>query len=302
VPCSLLMFDLDRFKAINDTYGHQAGDDVIQSLASLMKSSCRPGDLVARYGGEEFVILYADCNNASAAHRAEQIRKSFCQIPQAKMHGRMATVSIGVTEVQPGDTPETMLRRADRALLKAKAEGRNTVVQLGTGVSSEAERMDTGTRTYSPAGQGNLFEQDLVTPVPAKMAVEKLRGFVADHRARIIEIDDKHVRLELDDKPAGYLRRLTDRPATFLLDLWFDEEYMADRRDEDVMGSVATRTKIKLALSLRDKRNRRQNDALDRAREILISFRSYLIATDDTHHESSGVLSCMKRILTPWNS
>ena len=59
VPCSLLMCDLDRFKLVNDNYGHQAGDDVIKSLASLLKSSCRPGDLVARYGGEEFVVLCA---------------------------------------------------------------------------------------------------------------------------------------------------------------------------------------------------------------------------------------------------
>jgi diguanylate cyclase (GGDEF)-like protein len=300
VPCSLLMLDLDWFKSVNDTYGHQAGDDVIRSLSSLMKSSCRPGDLAARYGGEEFVILYADCNNASAAQRAEQIRSAFCQIPQTKMHGQTATVSIGVTEIQPGDTPETMLRRADRALLTAKASGRNTVVQLGTGVQSEAEEMKETTRTYSPTGQGTLFEQDLVTPVPAKMAVEKLRGFVADHRARIIAIDDSHVQLELDDKPVNYLRRLTDRPTTFLLDLWFEEEYSSDRRDEAATTSAATRTKIKVVLGLRDKRNRRHHDVTDRAREILISFRSYLIATDDAPHESAGMLSRMKRILNPW--
>lgn len=300
VPCSLLMFDLDRFKSVNDTYGHQAGDDVIQSLSALMKSSCRPGDLVARYGGEEFVILYADCTNAAAAYRAEQIRKAFCQLAQTKMHGRSATVSVGVTEIQPGDTPETMLRRADRALLTAKASGRNTVVQLGTGVQGEAEQMKGTTRTYSPTGQGSLFEQDLVTPVPAKMAVEKLRGFVADHRARIVSIDDNHIQLELDDKPANYLRRLTDRPTTFLLDLWFEEEYLPDRRDDAMMTPVATRTKIKVILGLRDKRNRRHADVTDRAREILISFRSYLIATDDTPHESIGMLSRMKSILTPW--
>ena len=143
VPCSLMMCDLDRFKLVNDTYGHQAGDDAIKSLASLLKSSCRPGDLVARYGGEEFVLLCADCDNASAARRAEQIRKALSQLPQPKMDGRAVTVSFGVTEIQPGDTPETMLRRADRALLMAKANGRNTVVQLGTGAGGET-RIDAG--------------------------------------------------------------------------------------------------------------------------------------------------------------
>ena len=141
VPCSLLMCDLDRFKLVNDNYGHQAGDDVIKSLASLLKSSCRPGDLVARYGGEEFVVLCADCDNASAARRAKHVCRALSQLPQPKMNGRAVTVSIGVTEVQPGDTPETMLRRADRALLMAKASGRNAVIQLGTGTAAETELM-----------------------------------------------------------------------------------------------------------------------------------------------------------------
>ena len=76
VPCSLIICDLDHFKLVNDTYGHQAGDEAIKSLAALLKGACRPGDLVARYGGEEFVMLCADCDNAAAARRAEQIRKA----------------------------------------------------------------------------------------------------------------------------------------------------------------------------------------------------------------------------------
>ena len=113
VPCSLLMCDLDHFKSVNDNYGHQAGDEGIRSLATLLKGACRPGDLVARYGGEEFVVLCADCDNAVAARRAEQVRRLLAQLPQPRMGGRHITVSFGVTEIQPGDTPETMLRRAD---------------------------------------------------------------------------------------------------------------------------------------------------------------------------------------------
>ena len=81
------MCDIDRFKLVNDTYGHQAGDEAIKSLATLLKSACHPGDLVARYGGEEFVMLCADCDNATAARRAEQIRKALSRLPQPK-HGR----------------------------------------------------------------------------------------------------------------------------------------------------------------------------------------------------------------------
>ncbi len=159
VPCSLMMCDLDRFKLVNDTFGHQAGDAAIQCLASLLKSSCRPGDLVARYGGEEFVLLCADCDNASATRRAEQIRKALSQIPQPKLDGRTVTVSFGVTEIQPGDTPETMLRRADRALLTAKANGRNTVVQLGSGSSREMTPAQPASGQLQPSPNGR-------TPLP----------------------------------------------------------------------------------------------------------------------------------------
>ena len=230
VPCSLLMCDLDRFKLVNDNYGHQAGDDVIKSLASLLKSSCRPGDLVARYGGEEFVVLCADCDNASAVRRAKQVCRALGQFAQPKMGGRTVTVSIGVTEIQPGDTPETMLRRADRALLMAKAAGRNTVVQLGTGIGSEAESLRAGSRLFKPARPNELFEQYLDHAGAGEDAVEKLRGFVADHRARIIAVNGNQVRMEISDRPVGRLRRLTDRPATFCLDLQMEEEHDRTRR------------------------------------------------------------------------
>ena len=293
VPCSLLMCDLDRFKLVNDHYGHQAGDNVIKSLASLLKSSCRPGDLVAHYGGEEFVVLCADCDNASAARRAKQVCKSLSQIAQPKMGGRAVTVSIGVTEVQPGDTPETMLRRADRALLMAKAAGRNTIVQLGTGIGGEAELMRASSRLLKSARASDLFEQHLVTPVPVKIAVEKLRGFVADHQARIIAVNGNQVRMEINDKRAGRLRRLTDRPAPLCVDVQMEEE-------TPTTAAGATRTKIKITVSTRATRNRRQSEVSAHARELLISFRSYLMAAECEFSPSSAVMNRLKRMLTPW--
>ncbi len=115
LPFSLVICDLDHFKAVNDTYGHLAGDEAIKSFAQLLKSFCHPGDLVARFGGEEFVLLFADCNNPTATARAEQIRRAFHEMPQALTGGAACTASFGVTELQPGDTVQTMLNRADRA-------------------------------------------------------------------------------------------------------------------------------------------------------------------------------------------
>ena len=85
LPCSLIMCDIDHFKSINDTYGHQAGDEAIITFASLLKSMCRSGDLVARYGGEEFAVLCADCTNAAAARKAEAIRKALSEVKHSSL-------------------------------------------------------------------------------------------------------------------------------------------------------------------------------------------------------------------------
>jgi diguanylate cyclase (GGDEF)-like protein/PAS domain S-box-containing protein len=296
VPCSLLMCDLDRFKLVNDTYGHQAGDEAIKSLAALLKGASHPGDLVARYGGEEFVMLLADCDNTTASRRAEQIRLALSQVPQGRMNGRSITVSFGVTEIQPGDTAETMLRRADRALLIAKENGRNQVVQLGSGLNSAPDQPNDDRLPANRIGDGGMvIQQSLVTPVPAKMAIEKLRGFVADHEANILIIDGNHIRLEIAEKCDSHLRRFTDRPVTFELDLRFEEQRM--RRDSD-KGEVNTggvlQTRIFVGISPRKSRDRRRADVGERAQQVLVSFRSYLMATLEDQEASSPEGAKMK--------
>jgi diguanylate cyclase (GGDEF)-like protein len=271
LPCSLIICDLDKFKLVNDTYGHQAGDEAIKSLATLLKNSCRPGDLVARYGGEEFVMLCADCDNAAVARRAEQIRKALSQICQPRLEGRSITASFGATEIQPGDTAETMLRRADRALLMAKAKGRNTVVQLGSGTDDLPER------NSPPSGlpEGPLFfvEQRMSTPVPIQLAVEKLRGFVADHSARIESIDGGNIKL-LIEHAGPPLRRHSDRTMAFLAEIRLEEE-----RSDAAHPMAASRTRIYVKVTPQKQRDRRREDVGQRAREILASFRCYLMAT-----------------------
>jgi diguanylate cyclase (GGDEF)-like protein len=305
IVCSLSICDLDLFKQVNDTYGHQAGDEAIKGLASLLKNHCRTGDLVARYGGEEFVMLSADCDIATAAQRAEQIRKLLGQLAQPKMDGRSVTASFGVTEVQPGDTPETMLRRADRGLLMAKAKGRNTVVQLGSGATAEGNDGGQGGAKrgffwwQKPAEPAMVLEQDLVTPVPIKVSIEKLRGFVADHQAKIGSIEGNHVTLEIDDtmRPT---RRRGDRPMTFTVDLCFEEEQLEKPTATGAAVRTVSRTKIHVAIAPRKDRDRRRSDVAERAREVLASFRSYLMATVEDAPPSKGVLRRAKSILAPW--
>ena len=142
LPYSLIMCDIDHFKQVNDQYGHQAGDEALIRFAALLRQSCRHGDLVARYGGEEFVIMCADCGSRSAAERAEEIRCELVRTPLDELGGKGLTASFGVAELQPGDSAEAMLCRADRALFEAKRQGRNRV--------GAAERGQRWTRVARP--------------------------------------------------------------------------------------------------------------------------------------------------------
>jgi diguanylate cyclase (GGDEF)-like protein/putative nucleotidyltransferase with HDIG domain/PAS domain S-box-containing protein len=272
LPCSLIIADIDHFKKVNDTFGHQAGDEVLKGFAALLRTSCRPGDLVARYGGEEFVILCADCDNAVALRRAEAIRKSFVQMPQPALGGNNATSSFGVTEIQAGDTPETMLKRADRALYEAKEGGRNRVVQLGSGLRHAAAEG----QLRADASSNVLLEQDLSALVPPSLLVEKLRGFVSDHQAEITSVAERDVRLFFPGS-SGLFRRRADRKVA--LDM---EVTMTDASSPaGPNGGVASKTLVRVRVSLKRNRDRRNADALDRARQLLASLKSYLMATEE---------------------
>ncbi|WP_313953690.1 diguanylate cyclase, partial [Accumulibacter sp.] len=124
-PLSLLIFDIDFFKAVNDDYGHAAGDQVLQTLSTLLQGSRRGADALARWGGEEFVILCPNTNRRTAATLAERLRARIerADFPEV---GHL-TVSIGVAGCEAGDTWETWFARADAALYRAKASGRNQV-------------------------------------------------------------------------------------------------------------------------------------------------------------------------------
>jgi diguanylate cyclase (GGDEF)-like protein len=129
-PCTVLLMDLDHFKRVNDTYGHEAGDRLLCAFAEAVRAQSRATDLVARYGGEEFCALLTDTDSARAVAVAERIRHAFAAVTVPVKGGAMGTtVSIGVAELLPaGESLEQALRRADHALYAAKHAGRDRVV------------------------------------------------------------------------------------------------------------------------------------------------------------------------------
>lgn len=131
-PLSLMIADIDRFKAINDTWGHDAGDDVLREFAGRLRKNVRGIDLACRLGGEEFVIVMPDTEGDIAEKVAERVRAHIAQAPFAiGADGKTidVTVSVGVSSLRhAGDTVEALLKRADVALYEAKSGGRNRVV------------------------------------------------------------------------------------------------------------------------------------------------------------------------------
>jgi diguanylate cyclase (GGDEF)-like protein len=133
IPLSLLILDLDHFKAVNDTYGHLAGDDVLKAFSQLVSGCLRKEDLLARYGGEEFVILLPGTPEHAAVGLAERIRDLVAATPlRAGARVLNLAVSVGVAAATAAalQSIETMLGRADQALYTAKAQGRNRVIAL----------------------------------------------------------------------------------------------------------------------------------------------------------------------------
>lgn len=125
-PLSLMMIDVDNFKALNDTYGHLAGDAVLIGIAEILSKTVRPSDLAARYGGEEFAVLMPDTNLEEGMILGEHIRQT---IAADEITGHHPTVSIGVSALTPTINDDTgMIHAADEALYRAKRSGRNRVL------------------------------------------------------------------------------------------------------------------------------------------------------------------------------
>jgi len=125
-PLAILLVDIDRFKEVNDTWGHQAGDEVIRRVAMALQNSLRPGDALSRFGGEEFVILLRDATTMQSEEVAGRLRANIAGLADLPGSIRL-TVSIGVAASQVQEAPEDLMRRCDEAMYLSKKRGRNLV-------------------------------------------------------------------------------------------------------------------------------------------------------------------------------
>jgi diguanylate cyclase len=128
-PLCVAILDLDNFKKLNDTYGHQAGDDALVHLSKVVTGTLRPTDIVARYGGEEFLILFSDTTLQQAVEAMRRLQRELTK--RFFLHNNerlLITFSAGVATLRPSETQESLFARADKAMYQAKLQGKNRVV------------------------------------------------------------------------------------------------------------------------------------------------------------------------------
>ncbi|AFB25952.1 MULTISPECIES: PleD family two-component system response regulator [spotted fever group] len=133
IKLCLLMCDIDNFKHVNDTYGHQAGDKVLTIVSRILKNTLRVTDLIARFGGEEFTILLTDIDISKAIETAERVRVKIEYMNfhiEDQIEPLKTTISIGVTKYKKEESIESFIERADKAMYEAKTTGKNKVVKL----------------------------------------------------------------------------------------------------------------------------------------------------------------------------
>ncbi|WP_377339499.1 GGDEF domain-containing protein [Rhodanobacter ginsenosidimutans] len=125
IPAGVIMFDMDHFKAINDTYGHPVGDRVLQQVAQRCQELLRKNECLARWGGEEFLVVVPDVDATALHALAERLRKSITELSIEPVS--LVSASVGITRVLDGDTTDTIFQRVDKALYRAKKLGGNMV-------------------------------------------------------------------------------------------------------------------------------------------------------------------------------
>ena len=126
-PFTIAMADIDSFKSVNDTYGHECGDEVLKSISEILRKECRESDYICRWGGEEFLLLFIDTNLSTAKDVADRILLVFENKKNICMNNFTTTLSMGIAEFSADLSIEQILKNADDALYKAKKNGKNRV-------------------------------------------------------------------------------------------------------------------------------------------------------------------------------
>ena len=278
----LIITDIDRFKKVNDIYGHQAGDEALKLFAEVLRENARESDIVARYGGEEFVVLCRNCSLQDALKQAERMRMVLQSRPLACLKGTSLTASFGVTEVLPSDTCEVVIQRADEALFRAKESGRNRVLYTAVDGKPKTVQVSQPTRKetaswlswFSGQKEEPIISQEWLTSVPLNVVIEKMRGVVMDFQAEVLVVEESRVQFRVENQAIAELRRRSDRRQLFIVDVKLAEVDFQIGRG----SSPSKRTMLKLDILPNGRRDRRVTNHKEQVEILARTLQSYLVA------------------------
>ncbi|MEO2030525.1 MAG: diguanylate cyclase [Planctomycetaceae bacterium] len=209
---SVVFLDVDRFKSINDTFGHKAGDQVLVDLTRLLQNETYSGEIIGRYGGEEFIVVCPETDLHSTVRRAERLRLAVQKSSAGGVSGLNVTSSFGVSTARLGDSVQTLLERAGTSLFRAKDGGRNRTCWEGEEDDSpqpaiSAEEDDT---RLSVVDGTLLYSETIDVSTSLELTAIKLNAFLI---ATNIRIDSQeHGILRLQAGQSGFLRRWGSTP------------------------------------------------------------------------------------------
>lgn len=208
-PYSVMFLDLDHFKQINDRLSHAVGDRVLIEVARLIQDELYSGEIVGRYGGEEFVIVCPETTLETAIERAERLRRAIMNTRMADRDDLRVTASLGVTQVDVGDSVEAVVHRADQALYAAKHEGRNRTChrRLEFAAPSQEKHVKGGHEDLS-------HEIRFQTCCAANMLTQKLTAFVEEQAAKILSVSPQLLEVQIGQTGyfVGWSRRWEKMP------------------------------------------------------------------------------------------
>lgn len=204
---SVIFLDVDHFKRINDTFGHQVGDQVLIDLARLLQNETYSAEVIGRYGGEEFVIICPDTDLEAAVRRAERLRLSIMKSSIGGISTLTVTSSLGVATARRGDAVQTLLERADGCLYSAKATGRNRTCQETAPEAlppAQPETSEEMTQVRENNGQFE-FSDRIEVSTSLELTGIKLRAFISEQGGNITEQEKGRMKIQVGSP--GFFKR-----------------------------------------------------------------------------------------------
>lgn len=274
---SVIFLDVDKFKKINDTHGHNAGDQVLVDMTRLLQHETYSGEVIGRYGGEEFVVMCPDTDMEATVRRAERLRLAIEKSSVGGVSGLSVTSSFGVATAHVGDTVQTVLERADECLYRAKQTGRNkTCWETQDGV--EDDQMQTmPEESESRVTDVNgvlLFNQHIEMSTSLELTAMKLNAFIAA-TPDIKVTHQEHGHMKFRVGTVGFRRRWGRTPDRQAIEM--DVRFETSRESTD-NGKAKTRRRISVAIVPVGKVPDNATFEL-RCLQLMLQMRAYLLGT-----------------------